>query len=206
MTVGISCPPYKVGKIMKKRMNGNIRKILSHPNILTLFRIAAAPGIMILLLFPTGKLSTFLAAILFSAGAITDYLDGYFARTRGLISNFGKAMDPLADKLLVSSTLIMMVSCGWIPGWVVCIIIGREIAVTGLRGIIAEGGKDVSASFLGKYKTGFQIAAIIPLLLHFPYFGINFHAVGMFFLWGALILTVWSGADYFIKFRSLLQK
>ncbi|QTA87414.1 CDP-diacylglycerol--glycerol-3-phosphate 3-phosphatidyltransferase [Desulfonema magnum] len=179
----------------------NLKKQLSHPNFLTMFRIAAAPGIVILLLFPITRLSTFFAALLFSAAAITDYLDGYFARTRGLISNFGKAMDPLADKLLVSCSLIMLVSLNWIPAWIVCIIIGRELAVTGLRGIIVEGGEDVSASSLGKYKTGFQIAAIIPLLLHFQYFGINLHAIGCFFLWGALILTIWSGADYFIRFR-----
>jgi len=186
-------------------MDGKIVKVLTHPNTLTLFRMAAAPGIIVLLLFPKSEFCTFLAALLFSAAAITDYLDGYFARLRGLITDFGKAMDPLADKLLVSSAFIMMASNGWIPGWMVCVIIGRELAVTGLRSIIAGDGKDVSASMLGKYKTGFQIAAIIPLLLHFPYFGINFNAIGLFFLWGALILTIWSGADYFIRFRKLLQ-
>jgi CDP-diacylglycerol--glycerol-3-phosphate 3-phosphatidyltransferase len=87
----------------------------------------------------------------------------------------------------------------------VCIIIGRELAVTGLRNLIAGEGEDVSASWLGKYKTGFQIAAIIPLLFHYPYFGINFQGIGNFFLIGALIFTVWSGADYFIRFRKLLD-
>ena len=87
----------------------------------------------------------------------------------------------------------------------VCIIIGREIAVTGLRNIIAEKGEDVSASNLGKYKTGFQIAAIIPLMIHFSYFTIDFNAIGNIFLWVALMLTVWSGAAYFIRFRSLLM-
>lgn len=183
--------------------SGTLKEIISHPNFLTLFRMAASPVIMLLLLFPESRLSTFAAALLFSAAAITDYLDGYFARTRGLISNVGKIMDPLADKLLVSTSLIMLASIRWIPGWMVCIIIAREIAVTGLRNIISEEGGDVSASWLGKYKTGFQIAAIIPLLLHFPYLGINLHAIGMFFLWGALIFTIWSGADYFIRFRKL---
>ena len=186
-------------------MDGKIVKVLTHPNTLTLFRMVAAPGIIVLLLFPKSEFCTFLAALLFSAAAITDYLDGYFARLRGLITDFGKAMDPLADKLLVSSAFIMMASNGWIPGWMVCLIIGRELAVTALRSIIAGDGEDISASMLGKYKTGFQIAAIIPLLLHFPYFGINFNAIGFFFLWGALILTIWSGADYFIRFRKLLQ-
>ncbi len=179
-------------------------KILSHPNYLTLLRIAATPGIVVLLLFPN-RFCTFLAAMTFSAAAITDYLDGYYARTRGLVSSFGKMMDPLADKLLVSSSFIMLTSLGWIPAWVVCVIIGRELAVTGLRNILVENGKDISASNLGKYKTGFQIAAVIPLMLNYPYFGIDLHVIGMFFLWGALIFTIWSGADYFIRFRSLLD-
>ncbi len=151
------------------------------------------------------RFCTFISALLFSAAAITDYLDGFYARKKGLVSNLGKVMDPLADKLLVSSTFIMLSSLGWIPAWMVCIIIGRELAVTGLRNIIVERKEDVSASILGKYKIGFQIAAIIPLLLHYPYFGINFHVIGMVFLWPALVLTVWSGVDYFMRFRDLLQ-
>ena len=154
----------------------------------------------------TNRFCTFLAALLFSAAAITDFLDGFFARRRGLESDFGKIMDPIADKLLVSTAFIMLVSHGWVPAWMICIIVGREIAVTGLRNIIAEKRKDISASSLGKYKTGFQIAAIIPLLLHYPYFGINLNAIGNVFLWAALVLTIWSGADYFMRFRKLLQK
>ena len=169
-----------------------------------MFRVIAVPIIVILMLFPN-RVCTFIAAILFSAAAITDYLDGYIARTRGLVSTLGKIMDPVADKLLVSSAFIMLTALGWVPPWIVCIIIGREIAVTGLRNIIAEKGEDVSASNLGKYKTGFQIAAIIPLMIHYPFFGLNPQAIGAFFLWGALGFTVWSGADYFFKFRSLLQ-
>lgn len=177
-----------------------MKKVLSHPNSLTLYRVIAVPIIVILLLFPN-RLFAFIAAVLFSTAAITDYLDGFFARRRGLVSNLGKIMDPLADKLLVSSAFIMLASHGWVPAWMVCIIVGRELAVTGLRNIIAQEGEDLSASNLGKYKTGFQIAAIIPLLIHYPLFGINVEAVGWLFLWGALIFTIWSGADYFIKFR-----
>ncbi len=171
---------------------------------MTLFRVIAVPIIVLLMLFPN-RVCTFLAAIFFSAAAITDYLDGYIARTRGLVSTLGKVMDPVADKLLVSSAFIMLTALGWVPSWVVCIIIGREIAVTGLRNIVAERGEDVSASNLGKYKTGFQIAAIIPLLIHYPFLGLDPEPVGQFFLWGALGFTIWSGADYFIKFRRLLQ-
>lgn len=166
-----------------------MKSILSHPNTLTLFRIAAVPIIVILMLYPN-RISTWIAAILFSLAAITDYFDGYIARKFGLVSNLGKVMDPVADKLLVSSAFIMLTALGWVPAWMVCIIIGREIAVTGLRNIIAEKGEDVSASSLGKYKTGFQIAAIIPLLIHYPFFGLDVQAVGWFFLWGALAFTL----------------
>ena len=181
-----------------------MKHLLSHPNTLTLFRIAAVPIIVILMLFPT-RVTTFLAAIFFSAAAITDYFDGYLARKFGLVSNLGKVMDPVADKLLVSSAFIMLTSLGWVPAWMVCIIIGREIAVTGLRNIIAEKGEDLSASNLGKYKTGFQIAAAIPLLIHYPFFGLDANAIGSFFLWGAPGFTIWSGVDYFVKFRNLLK-
>jgi CDP-diacylglycerol--glycerol-3-phosphate 3-phosphatidyltransferase len=184
--------------------NRKIGEELSHPNKLTLYRIIVIPAIVLLLLFPN-KYTTFIAAVVFSFGAITDYLDGFYARRRGLVSTFGKIMDPIADKLLVSSALIMLVSHGWAQGWIVCVIIGREIAVTGLRNIIADKGRDVSSSRLGKLKTGFQVGAIIPLLIHYSVLGIDFHAVGTVMLWGALFFTVWSGADYFFRFRQLLQ-
>jgi CDP-diacylglycerol--glycerol-3-phosphate 3-phosphatidyltransferase len=140
----------------------------------------------------------------FSIAAVTDYFDGYVARRFGLVSNLGKIMDPLADKLLVSSAFIMLIPHGRVPAWMICIIIGRELAVTGLRNIISEKGEDVSASMIGKWKTGFQISAIIPLLLHYEYLGIDFHSIGMVLLWCALGVTVWSGADYFVRFRKLL--
>jgi CDP-diacylglycerol--glycerol-3-phosphate 3-phosphatidyltransferase len=180
-----------------------IKEILSQPNSLTMCRVAAVPLIILLMYFPN-RLCTFLAALLFSAAAITDYLDGYLARQRGLVTSFGKVMDPVADKLLVSSSFIMLTYHGWIPAWITCVIIGRELAITGLRNIIAEKGEDVSSSWLGKYKTGFQISAIIPLLLHYSYFTINMHAIGTFFLWGALVFTIWSGTDYFLKARHLI--
>ena len=183
---------------------GQIKKILSNPNTLTLFRVVASPIIVILLMFPS-RANSFIAAMIFSAAAITDFLDGFFARQKGLVSNFGKVMDPIADKVLVSASFIMLTALGWIPAWIVCIIIGREIAVTGLRNIIAEKGKDLSASSLGKYKTGFQIAAIIPLMIHFTYLTIDFHKIGIIFLWVALMLTVWAGTAYFIRHRGLLE-
>jgi CDP-diacylglycerol--glycerol-3-phosphate 3-phosphatidyltransferase len=128
---------------------------------------------------------------------ITDILDGYFARKYGAVTVLGKFLDPLADKILVSSTMIMLIPLGRIPLWIVIIIIARELAVTGLRGIAVNEGIVVQASALGKYKTIFQVVALLGLCLHYTYFNIDFQVVGMTFLWGALILTVWSGLDYF---------
>jgi CDP-diacylglycerol---glycerol-3-phosphate 3-phosphatidyltransferase len=189
---------------MIKLNREKILKLVYSPNFLTLFRIATAPVLIILLLFPT-KIFSFLAAILFSIAAITDYFDGFWARRSGLVSNFGKVMDPLADKILISTSMIMLVSLNRIPAWFACVIIGRELAITALRSLVAESGGDVSASFLGKYKTGFQIAAIIPLFIHYHYFGVNLHIIGMFFLWCALIMTIWSGISYLIKFKNVLM-
>lgn len=184
--------------------NTSVSSLLTHPNTLTLFRIVAVPVIVVLLMVPN-RFTALLAGLIFSAAAITDYFDGYLARRYGLVSNLGKVMDPVADKLLVASSLIMLSSLGWMPAWIACIIVGRELAISGLRNIIAQNEMDVSASSLGKYKTGFQIAAIIPLMFHYPAFGLDFHAIGMVFLWCALIFTLWSGADYFLRFKKLLR-
>ncbi len=185
-------------------LQNRIRKALGNPNALTLFRITAVPLIIGLMYVPN-RMTCLLAGLIFSAAAITDYFDGHLARAKGMVTNFGKVMDPLADKLLVASTLIMLTKLEWVPAWAVCVIIGRELAVTGLRSIIAQNKIDLSSSWLGKYKTGFQIAAIIPLLFHYSYLTINLNAIGMFFFWGALIFTLWSGIDYFIRYRELLQ-
>lgn len=181
-----------------------IQAVIEKPNFLTMCRIGAVPGVVLLMLYPN-RFCSFMAAILFSAAAITDYFDGFLARKQGMVSNFGKIMDPVADKLLMTAALIMLVSHGWAPGWMACIIIGREIAITGLRNFLVETDQDLSSSNLAKYKTGFQIAAIIPLLIHYPYFGLNFHGIGAVFLWGALVFTIWSGVDYFQKFRKYVS-
>ena len=146
----------------------------------------------------------FMAALLFSFAAATDYLDGFLARRQGKVTFMGKAMDPVADKLLTSSAFIMLAAHGWAPAWVVCVIIGRELAVTGLRSVIAGKGVDISASRLGKLKTGFQIAAIIPLMIHYPLLGSTSTGIGRALLWAALIFTMWSGTDYFIKFKRVV--
>ena len=185
---------------MKRKHRGEV--ISNLPNTLTIFRVACIPLVVICLNFP-GKLSSFFAALLFGVAFLTDILDGFFARKYGAITAVGKFLDPLADKILVSVTMIMLIPLGRIPAWVVLIIIAREMAVTGLRSIAANEGVVIQASSLGKYKTIFQSTATIGLCLHYEYFDVNFHIVGMTFLWVALALTLWSGWAYFREFNRL---
>lgn len=181
------------------------KDIWNLPNYLTLFRIALIPVLLVFLTSPAELLS-FMAALVFSIASITDWLDGYIARKRGIVTTLGKFLDPVADKLLITAALIMLVGLGRVPGWMVVVIIGREIAVTGLRSIASSEGIVIEASELGKGKTIFQISALIGLLLHYEYFSIDFHATGMAILWIALVMTAWSGFDYFYKFMKVILK
>lgn len=175
------------------------------PNKLTLLRIACTP-VMVLLLCFSGKTSSLLAAALFGLASLTDLLDGFFARRRKMVTNFGKHFDPLADKLLVSATLIMLIPLDRVPAWMVLVVIGREIAVTGLRGIASSEGIILTATELSKKKMVFQIVAILALLVHYEYFGIDFHVIGMFFMWLAVAVTLWSGVMYFRRFWYVLDR
>jgi CDP-diacylglycerol--glycerol-3-phosphate 3-phosphatidyltransferase len=158
----------------------------------------------------------FWAAVLFAVASITDWLDGYLARRMGIVTTFGKFLDPIADKLLVMAALVMILPFKWVPAWMVLVILGREIVITGLRGIASSEGIVIAASQLGKFKTIFQIVAILGLILHYdynwffgiqhPYLTVNMHNVGMFYLWIATVLTIWSGVDYLVKFMKLLTK
>jgi CDP-diacylglycerol--glycerol-3-phosphate 3-phosphatidyltransferase len=177
----------------------NRQKILSLPNGVTIIRIAAIP-IILFLLFTSGQTYQIITAILFLIVAGTDTLDGYLARRRGMVTTLGKFLDPLADKLLIVASLIALITARGVPVWMVIVIVGREIAVTGLRGIAVSQGIIISASSLGKYKTVFQAASIFFLILNGEYFSINFHLVGMVLLWIALVITVISGVDYFKSF------
>jgi CDP-diacylglycerol--glycerol-3-phosphate 3-phosphatidyltransferase len=164
--------------------------------MLSIIRVVFIPVVAICLHFP-GRWGSFLAALFFGLAAITDLLDGFYARRHKTITSLGKFLDPLADKLLVSVTMIMLITLNRIPAWIVILIIAREMTITGLRGIVMIEGKVMAASSLGKYKTIFQSVALICLSLHYQYLNIDFHAVGMVFLWTALLLTMWSGWLYF---------
>jgi CDP-diacylglycerol--glycerol-3-phosphate 3-phosphatidyltransferase len=171
----------------------------STPNLLTGARIAAVPVVVLLLLFH-GQLGSFLAAFLFLLAGATDFLDGFLARRHRLVSRFGKFMDPLADKLLVSAALIMLIPLGRVPAWMAFLIIGRELAVTGLRGLAATEGIILAPDRWGKTKTLLQMAALTALILHYPYLGVDFQKVGLGLLWLALIITLTSGVGYFLAF------
>ena len=184
-------------------MNQEKSPIENLPNTLSIMRIAFIPAVVVCLYFP-GKLGSFFAALFFGLAAITDLLDGFIARKYQIVTPLGKFLDPLADKLLVSVTMIMLITLDRIPTWVVILIITREIAVTGLRGIAVIEGEVIGANFLGKYKTIFQSVALICLSLHYEYLEVDFHAVGMTFLWAALIFTMWSGWSYVRMAKKIL--
>ena len=169
---------------------------------LTLVRILLVP-LVVVFLISTEWIHSLLAAVLFGAAALTDWLDGLIARRRRQETTLGKLLDPVADKLLVAAALISLVQVGRVGAWIVVLIIGREFAVTGLRGIAAAQGFVISASDLAKYKTAFQYVAVtllileknVPLALESEYLYLSRGALG-----AALILTVVSGIDYFIRF------
>lgn len=180
------------------------------PNKITISRIFLIPIFIIILSIPfnwgawnIGKtelpISHFVATLIFVIAAGTDWLDGYYARKYNLITNLGKFLDPLADKLLVSSALILLVELGLAPAWIVIVIISREFAVTGLRLVAAGEGIVLAASKMGKLKTVTQILAAILLLLHnFPFSYTGF-PLATIVLYIAMIITAISGYDYFVK-------
>ena len=175
---------------------------MSHvPNLLSLFRIALIPLLMYYLTDP-GPSAGVWAFCIFFVASWTDYFDGYIARLQGRTSTLGKLLDPLADKLLVMAALIMLLSLDRfprVPAWLVVLLIGREIAVTGLRGIAAGAGVVVEAETLGKSKTLCQIFAVHSLILHYTYWHIDFHLTGMYFLWISAVFSLWSGLEYHLK-------
>lgn len=180
------------------------------PNKITLSRICLIPIFIFMLSIPLDlgawdigttslPITHFIATLIFLIASMTDWLDGYLARKYQLITNMGKFLDPLADKLLVSAAFILLVELGLAPAWIVILIISREFAVTGLRLVAAGEGIVLAASNMGKLKTVSQILAIALLLLHnfpFSYIGIP---IDIIVLYIALILTVWSGVEYFMK-------
>lgn len=172
---------------------------LNLPNTLSLIRIAASPLLVLLLLYPARSLSIAATAVFVIVSA-TDWLDGYLARKWDKVTPLGKFLDPLADKLLITTAFIMLIQLGRVPAWGVALVVAREMSVTGLRAIASNAGVVIAASPLGKLKTVSQIACLIPLLIHYEFYGLNFHAIGIVIFYIAVALTVWSGVDYFVGF------
>ena len=169
-------------------------------NKLTLARILAAPVLVVLLYFPPNKVISLVAALVFVSASLTDIFDGLVARHRKQVTNFGKFLDPLADKILICSVLIMLVRLEWVQAWIAIVIISREIAVTGLRAAAADKGLVMAADRFGKAKTIFQVVALIPLVLHYSWWGFDPRDTGLVLLYAALFLTVFSGANYLYNF------
>lgn len=173
-------------------------------NKITLFRVFLIPFFMIVL-YSNIEYSNYIAGAIFLFAALTDSLDGYIARSRNLVTNFGKFIDPLADKILVATALIALVDLGKIPAWVVALIIAREFSITGFRIIAASEGVNIAASSLGKIKTITQLIAITLLLIdNFP-LGLNGFPLNMILLYISLFFTILSGIDYIYKNKDALK-
>jgi CDP-diacylglycerol--glycerol-3-phosphate 3-phosphatidyltransferase len=169
------------------------------PNRVTLVRIFLIPVFVavVTLRIPYGD---YIAAAIFILAASTDGLDGYIARKKKMVTNLGKLMDPLADKLLVSAALLVLVELQRLPAWVALIIIGREFAVTGLRALAAADGNIIAARWLGKVKTVTQIVAIVALFIRMPFY-LGYIAMGV-----AVFFTAWSGWEYFYRSWSVIKR
>lgn len=174
------------------------------PNKLTLLRALMVPVFVFFMLFPTENVVLFriLACAVFCVASFTDFLDGYIARKEHLVTNFGKFMDPLADKLLVSSALICMVPFSYLPAWYVIVLIAREFVISGFRLIAAEQNVVIAASYFGKFKTACQMIMIILLILQLPTLEVLTKTLVVL----SFILTIVSLLDYLYKNRSILQE
>lgn len=172
------------------------------PNTITVLRIGVIPVLLALPLAPD-RLGSRVIAWAFIAAALTDVVDGWLARRGQQVTHIGKLLDPLADKLVVATALIVLVAMGRIPAWgvwMVVVIVGRELAVTGLRGIASAGGHVMAASWMGKGKTLSQNVAIGALIFHYPTLGLPAHSIGMTLLAASTALTLWSGSLYFLDY------
>jgi CDP-diacylglycerol--glycerol-3-phosphate 3-phosphatidyltransferase len=174
------------------------------PNWLTFGRILSLPLIVVLASFP-GRMFGIAAAVVFSLAAITDFLDGYIARRTGQVSEFGKLVDPIADKIIVAAAFIMLVSLGRAPAWIVALIISREFAVSGLRAYAGTKSIVIEARFMGKTKTTLQILSIICLLVNFNLWGFPFMEAGWILLIAAFVTTMWSGYEYFADYAATFK-
>jgi len=177
--------------------------------LLSFFRILIIPVLVYLLTF-SDPISALIAAGLFFLASWTDYFDGYFARRNKSVTALGQILDPLADKLMVASALIMLAALDRpnepsVPAWLVVIILARESAVTLIRGIALTDGIVMQAEELGKYKFILQAFAVVGLLVHYRYWGFDFFVAGMYFLVLSAVIACWSGISYHVQYFRLRQ-
>ena len=174
------------------------------PNKLTILRALMVPVYVFFMLFPAENelLFRWIACAVFCIASFTDFLDGYIARKRNLVTNFGKFMDPLADKLLVCAAIICMIPLSYLPAWYVIILISREFIISGFRLIAVEQNVVIAASYFGKFKTVSQMVMIILLILQIP----ALNLVTTVFVYLSLALTIVSLIDYLYKNRSVLEE
>lgn len=183
-------------------------KFLNLPNWITIARLLAVPVLLIVMLFiddkgphvATNRALSFASALIFATAMSSDMIDGYLARKRGLTSTFGKFIDPLADKMMFLVAMIMMIPLGRIPAWLVAVFFIREVMVTTLRGIAMDEGIVIAADEWGKYKSAFVSTATVGLLMHYPFFDIEWRYMGWIFMIPALVFSVASGLRYSIGF------
>jgi len=171
------------------------------PNALTVVRIFLVPLLMVFLI-ANARPNNYPAVAIFLAAVLTDWLDGFLARRRKQVTTLGHLLDPIADKLLIAAALISFVQVGTVPAWVVVLVVGRDIAVTGLRGIAASQGLIIPASNLGRYKMFAEVMAVTFLMLDFGLhpFWVRSVTLGHLFLGAAVVLGIVSGVDYFLRF------
>lgn len=185
------------------------------PNQITISRILLIPIFMVFLLLDFGwgsftllgadiPVSHFIAAVIFIIAAATDWLDGYYARKYNLVTNMGKFLDPLADKLLITAAFVGLVGLDMFPAWAAVVILSREFAVTGLRLVASGSGEVIAASIWGKWKTVSQIIAAAALLLHNVLFELISFPFATIMIYVAVIMTVFSGVDYFVKNKHVI--
>lgn len=182
-------------------------KLFNIPNLLSLSRIVTVPIFIVLCLTPSPK-RVFIAGIVFAIACATDWLDGYLARRLGQITKIGKLLDPVADKILVMSALVVLVNLrqNVVPAWIAIVIIGREFVVTGLRSIAVSEGIVIPADTIGKYKMGAQITAVLALIFDYYYATGWMTELGVIALWISVVLAVYSAALYFKSYRDTLLK
>lgn len=172
------------------------------PNKLTIFRVILIPFFVVLLLFDITAYDKWIALAIFIIASLTDFLDGHIARKYNLVTNFGKFMDPLADKLLVCSAMICLVELARIPAWVVIIVIAREFIISGFRLVASDNGVVIAASYWGKFKTVFQMLMICLMIADLE----PLTLVTQIIMWVALALTVVSLVDYLMKNKSVMKE